>query len=373
MTTATQSSALALLPPRPLASIEELRKTLVAIQDRAILLTPVIGVDYLPPMHHVSLRGVFIDPTVTKDLKNPRSERGRDCYFDSKFCAPNERALNKQGLSRLLTAGGVSVIDIARGDDRKDPRVCTLYVTVEVQQLDGKLIRIREGKTTDLRAERTSGWSVERIAMAQERIEEVTETKALLRCIRQLFSLQQKYTSEELLEKPFVIPVLVPAPDMNDPEIKRMVAAKALGLEDVLYGSRPGAGKVIEAEVVTRSSAAPLDADDEPESGAATTSAPVSGEADPVYDDLPPPQPQGGPPQAVCGCPCGHQVPVKAADAAMCMERLGGSVRCRPCYPGRDFVYGAHKDLKTLEIKSHPDFTPKMAEDRRKQLAGGGR
>lgn len=365
----TASLAKLALPLTPLRTVDEFRRQLVALQDVANLVTPVISADYIPDMHAVSLRVVILDSTVIeKGDGNFKTYQGRDVYRDPKFCSADERCLNKPAIMKLLDAAGATLVWSRRVDDGKSARSVTWEVAIEMLQLDGKRIRRIATKTVDLGQDKTSSWTPARLAKAMEHQESNAETKALLRAGRSALSLQQKYSVADLA-KPFVVPTLVPMLDTSDPEIRRMVAMKALSLDNTLYGERP-TSRVIDVDPATVRVTETEMTDHEDE--LTPTSTPPSSAA----DFEPPPQPAQAPRAANqndCGCPCGclADLPPDQSEASV---KAVGSVRCRECFPGRAFSFERHRNLAKLELKGLPDYTPEDARKRAEQLqAGAGR
>lgn len=65
------------------------------------------------------------------------------------------------------------------------------------------------------------------------------ETGARLRVIRGLLGIRLQYTAEEL-QLPFVVPRIDFAPDMSDPDVKRLVITQGTIASSALYGGRAG-------------------------------------------------------------------------------------------------------------------------------------
>lgn len=354
-TESTRPAAALALPASPVAKIEELRANLERLATQANLVTPIASLDYIPQMHRVSFRVVVIDATLRSVKRGDKTyEVGTDTYRDPKFCEPNERALTKTGVLKIFRAAGIDVVESRRVDDRSDGLMVAWRVVIDVPELDGRLTRYVGTKELDFRPGSPSIARMSEAARVQAAsvILENAETKAMLRAARAALQLRQKYTLEELA-KPFVIPMLVPDLDASDPEIKRMIAAKALRLENVLYGhdSKPDRVITIDAETV------PEDVDPvtgEDLSGAAAANAAAAGAGDDLSDlDTPPANPD-----PACSCPCGCMVPVSRERAAVTLERRH-RVRCAECYPGKLFNEDRHKSLADLDME--PRCTVKQA------------
>jgi hypothetical protein len=358
------STAVSVLPQSPIAKIEDLRAHIEKVCKVANFVSPFTGMDYIPEMHRVSFRTVVIDPTLRKvgsgDYVN---EIGTDTYRDKKFCQENERALTKTGILKLLRAAGIDVVRSQRTDDRKDALYAEWVVEIEIPELDGRRSRMTATRTIDLRpgSPQREKMTDKQAGQAVQVILENAETKALLRAARAGLQLRQKYTIDEL-SKPFVIPVLVPDLDTSDPEIKRMVAANALGITEKLYGppkaQAPARTIEVGGDEVNVSTGEVIDDDHAADANAAAAAEDLSD-----FGELPA---APAPAEPKCACPCGCTQVVSTLVAEMTRER-GGAVRCRECWPGKSFVMEHHRNLTSLGLK--PDVTPAQAA----AAAGGAR
>ncbi len=167
-------------------------------------------------------------------------------------------ALLKHALDRLLAAAGGST-DPAycmRVDDRTRDYFWEYQAGVRVPAFDGSVRPIVRTRVLDLRdgsaeAEQAMGaaeFKGEKIPewKRQKKLQDkrvtgpaMCETKAMNRAIRAALGLKSAYTEAERF-KPFVCPVLVFRPDLTNPVIAEMYAAKHLGLVDQLYGPSSG-------------------------------------------------------------------------------------------------------------------------------------
>jgi len=327
------------LPSAPIEKIERLREVYGDLASRVNLVTPLQSPDFIPASHKVSLRVVVLSADVN----------GGDVYKDDHFCEKDERAPTKVGLLKILQAAGGDVVaeKCRRVDDRKDPRYVEFTSTIRIPMLDGTVKEFAKTRRVDHRAgaDETKGWSEKRLAQARKFTLELAETKALNRAIREGLALKQKYTEAELA-RPFVVPALVYVADMTDPEVRKMVAAKGLGVVDSLYGpdrqmpiSGTGSDVTPHRELTSGEPGAPAPT--------------LDPQVDAWIDSLGGPEPESEPvaPQMfVCGCPCGDQRQVSSQLAAFTTERVK-CVRCRQCYPwGKEFAALRHADLPDMEM-----------------------
>lgn len=371
--TATPKDEATLFRERQLARLEEFEKTVgtgpfsdPAALNRALrvartlghLLSPVDQVDYVPQMHAVSLRLVALDPY-----------NGRDVYQPS-WCAGGEVAPAQIGVLKIWKQASGSDVYSRRLDDRLDSLCQSYQVGVNLRGIDGRdnltaktrEVDLRDGSPTiEAMRDKNGNPNHKQISQARQNVGSLAETKARLRAIRSALALSQKYTLAEL-ERPFVLPVLVALVDVSDPVIRKLVAIKALGMEQVLYG-RPQLGPGVEPQThapagVDQDTGEVHDAtiieDDDPAETNRAAGAPAEDLSD--FDE-----PAAAAP--VCSCPCGCRLPVSAAAAALTQERRG-AVRCASCFPGARFDPAKHQGLATLGLV--PDVTVAEASARRK-------
>ncbi len=374
------------LPSAPAATVEEFGTMLATLKDKCHLVTPLASVDQILPLHQVSLRAVFVDPTIP-DGKTT----GPDCYRDGRFCKGDEVAMGKNALGKIMRAGGVQIEETVRVDDEKDPLFCRWRVSIVGRDFDGGLQRVQATKEIDLRPGAPDTMKAEKIkrhgqwektgkqiplsasALAEKQVNMGgnAETKALNRALRGYFNLPTVMSAKALRDKPFVVPKLVAALDPNDPEQKAALIELAVTGDAALYGSRrrleaipvaPPPGEGVIPEGATPEGSTP----EEPQAPAE------------VADDLekaPQIPPKAEPSILVCPCPCGHQMEITQHRHDRTTE-LVGSPRCPECYPGIHFNLKGHQELQDLQIKGLPGMTPTQAEEERqralKERAEGG-
>ena len=305
------SSALA-LSSKPIQSIDGLVAALAEWRQKAIVLSPVVLVDHIAPMHQVSLRAVVIDPTVDEKGNGP------ECYFDGRFCKPGEVAPGKNALMKIMAAAGINKAERRDLDDRKDPYYAHVEVTLVRRDFDGSWLQIIASKEMDLRPgspetmkpeyidNKKTGRMVamEDTAIADKRrhIRSHAETKATERALREMMSIAQKYSADALRRLPIVVTKLVQALDPNDPEQKAALIDDALASGAKLYGPRAAGGVIRTLKAVNDEQAIDVsymaEAPQEP-------AAPPA----PTEPELPPEEPATPP----CGLPI-TQVMLEAVD-----------------------------------------------------------
>lgn len=386
------------MPTAPIAKIEDLVATFEQLRERCNLITPIAAVDSIMPMHQVSLRTVMIDTTL-------HGSQGPDCYQDKRFCADDEVALGKNGLAKLMNAGGVQIVEKRRLDDRAVLYLWEIEVVLAVRDFDGTLrqviatkeLDLRDGAPDTVKPERfcrthndanckSCQWKnfkktgkvipIEDSALSDKRRhgQSLCETMAIERGLRLMFALPQKLKIEDAA-KPFVIPKLVFLPDLSDPEVKTAVLNHGLAGESALYGppenrrGRPYPQLASHSE--TGSQFPPASEPPQPPLarpqdavGVIDADASVAAEDDmPSFEVVTPEPAKANQPEATCGCPCGDDQAISAVVAKMTGEQ-GGSARCASCWPGKDFDYKAHSDLPDLKLeKFGSPFTPEKADE----------
>jgi hypothetical protein len=364
-----------IVPSAPLSSVTELtqRLSLAREQDAAFVLTPLAVIDHIKPFHRISLRALYIDPTVTKVTKDNYTfwKAGPHCYFNPVFMSQGEVGLSKNGLVAILAASGANPIT-TRLDDRSNPHVAEFAAVVYHQDFDGTWRQYPGTKRVDLSDGSPGAIAMKpkQLEIARQFIAENAESKAILRAIRPLFGLAQVYKADDLKRKPWLCPKLVKQWDLNDPDQKRAAIAESMGDEHKLFGGLSP----------TQAALAPVTA---PPAEPPTTAPPATPPGPPAATAKPAAQPE--PPQEseqefeddlpdfdkptilVCSCPCGCQGEVTPAVAEKTKEKLKGVIRCQTCYPGKVFNYEKHKDLSDLQIPRWPKLT---ADEIRKEWEG---
>lgn len=229
------------VPAQPIADPGQLREVLARIEEHCNMVLPVENAGYIPAGYQVSLRSVLL-------------VEDRDTYTDRQFCKPGEAALSKVGIMRILQSAGGSVVETRRTDGRDNPNYWDYSARVNVPGPDGlprQFVASKEIDLTDGSALAESAKSPAHLRKMREHGCAMAESKAINRAVRLALSLPQKLTRDEL-HRPFVTLTLVPALDMTDPEVRRMVAAKALGLERLLFGAgRPPSPETMTLEADT--------------------------------------------------------------------------------------------------------------------------
>lgn len=330
------------LVTNPVASIQEMSDRFTELEKHANVVSPLSKLDHMLPMHRISLRTTVINT----------DPRAGEVYRDGRFCQGDEVALTKNGMLKLMGAAGVNVVSSHRLDDRQDPFVCEYEVTLSIRQFDGTLRTFCASKRNDFRDGQPevtkkdgSAYAASAANDMRRHIVSLTQTKAMLRALRGLLNLKQKYTKAEL-SKPFVVPVLVPDLDPSDPDVKRALLQAALGVQVALYGDAPEPQRDLATQRRLEDTRAALLANQQREGLMPRDSAPVVDDNGEVVEVS---APDAAPVQHVCTCPCGDQNEVSPRAAEATLER-GGGVRCAECWPTH----------ATFDRKRHADLDLKL-------------
>jgi hypothetical protein len=181
---------------------------------------PVTALDVLPPMHVPSLSVIRVNV-------DPRS---KDTYPIN----ADQKGLSKHVVLKMLNAAGASYrTQKLTPDSELDLIRWTALVWGKLP--DGTFHQAQGSKAWSwekCQAEMTAQQAKQYRQFADEQ----TETKALLRAARAWLNIKISYSNDELT-KPFLIARSVPALDVSDPEIKRMVAQRMVDSTFALYGT----------------------------------------------------------------------------------------------------------------------------------------
>lgn len=163
-------------------------------------------------------------------------------------------ALSARAIELLASAAGLETERSVRVDDGSKPYACAFTVSVLYTRMDGRKLRIERSAsvdystvdTEDSKAALGNNNNAKMLSRARQFATRSCETKAFARCVRAALGLIGQ--NAEAKGATFVVPTLVPHLDMSDPEIKRMVAAKTLGIVRDVFG--PGAGEPVRLRAV---------------------------------------------------------------------------------------------------------------------------
>jgi hypothetical protein len=218
MESSDKSTSLMLRDPK------DLNQALISRRNEAHLLTPYARTEF------GSIARGFV-PALRSTMIDSDPEHG-EVY--KSWERPGELALTKIALTKLGQLGGVVWVKSVRTDDRQDPYLAEFAAEGKVQDMDGTWHNAQATRTINLNdgTPEANKMKENELKKARQNISALAESKAKNRVLRELFGLQQSYKPDEL-KKPFV--VLKLAPDMEDPEVRRLVQAQQLGLESFLF------------------------------------------------------------------------------------------------------------------------------------------
>lgn len=220
-----KSTSMQITQPQQLA--ERIREW----QQVAHVLSPAVSISALAPQHVIAPSVVVLNP----DVKGP------DVYQSTLFHGNRpECSLTKVALDKIAASAGASY-----STRRTDPRTIPCYWEVSARltymDFDGTPRVVERSYELDLRdgSELAKSMKPGELAQARRFGLALCESKACNRCARAAWGIPSKYATAEL-QKPFITLRVSFRPDMNDPEQRRMVAARALGGAAALY---PASGR----------------------------------------------------------------------------------------------------------------------------------
>lgn len=262
------------------------------IHEVAIVLFEPTAFQNIPPMTKPSLDLVRVNPDTSK----------KDCYAIKNS---KEVGLHKASILRIAAAAGVEVGRPIKETPDSDIDHYRYSVVVSATMPNGRTRKVhasaewawekkyaanlalaKRKKPADLYGQTPEEWATKRTTEEREYAGERTETRAILRGVREFLALKTAYSPEEL-RKPFLVGTLVPHFDMNDPMIKEKVIERALDSAGSIFG---GGVKALPVAVPATNKPDVPDADFSPEPEEDVTSVDAGDETDEVY----PPAPGGG-------------------------------------------------------------------------------
>lgn len=330
-------------PASPMITIESAREFVESVGPRGHLMFSLPS--HIPPHHQFAIGAQKISAVI---------EVGQ-VYNNPVYCKQNERALTKKGILDLLCAAGGSEISADRIDDRREKYVAEFKVVIDVPGAYGRRVQFRASKGVDYRdgSPQIAGMQPKQLIQARQNTADHAEVKALLKACRLALKLKQKYTVEEL-QWPFYYAHLLFVGDPSNPDHQRMIALRGLGIEEQLYGPRPGSPPTLTTSIRTLEATEVIDVPDESDDVAGAM-------PDDAADDFgAPPPPKATASVAdekapiLCACACGDQKEITEQVAKLTIER-GGAPWCGSCWWwGARFDQAAHRDLGSLGMPKFP-------------------
>jgi hypothetical protein len=190
------------------------------------ILLPTTALECIPQMHVLSITVVHISPDPVK----------KEVY---QLPGSKEFALTGHALDKIAAAAGVTWVWQACGriDDGSDPHYCHYRMVGRVRDFDGTIREMPGDKEVDYRdgSPQIIGFTEKQLTQARQHILSLAQSKAAYRALRKLLQIKSSYSKSELA-KPFVVPKLVPNPDLRDPEIKKIFAENMIRGMMNLYG-----------------------------------------------------------------------------------------------------------------------------------------
>lgn len=236
------------LPVGPQSDVAAVSDCLLRAHATCNVLAPAMQLDYLPPDHVISFMVVLFP---TDGINTYRDDTGADRAAKQQSNGVwyatdgGDLALHRAALDMLAQAAGITWLhdQCGRTDDRHTPGVWAYRMTCQIKGLDGRTRTITREYELDLRDGSPAAVKAGR-GLANARIHgaQLCESKASNRAVRAALGLRA-YTVAEA-QRPFVFPVLRWVPDPDDVVVRRMIAAKELGIVGEVYGGTGDGGPV---------------------------------------------------------------------------------------------------------------------------------
>lgn len=336
-----QVSVLAQVRQNPITAITQQYDKLAQVANVCF---PATALDNMPPMHKPS-------PTV---IRVDTAAISKDTY---QIPGSDQLGLSKHVLLKMLTAAGCSwrtrklTTDSDLDNIRWVAEIWRRLPDGTFQQGQGskawswqkclddfvrKAVQKPKQSETEAQAEQRGKKNA---LQYREFADEQTETKALLRAARAILNIKTSYAAQEL-QKPFLFLKVVPDLDVNDPEIKRMLAQRLVDSTFALYPQSENApalpafpepsAEPTTAEFDEDESFGDLDGDDSARNS-------DQGETpDLGYDPFAESVPVGPPCCGVCGkaivdSAAGERTYTASQIVDLTTDHTGGA-KCLPCY-----------------------------------------
>lgn len=191
------------------------------------LLFPPVANFRIPPGFRMLVRVVAF-PLPPRDW--PRDQQQRLKGHPHWYEVEGKLAPTRVVLDRLFQLAQGSVSYSRRVDDGSSGLFVSFEVGIEVRDpFTGQVRRFSASKSVDFRKKAKVNLQEEKFAA------EYSESKARCRAIRSCFGLPAAFSAEEAA-RPWLVIALVPDIDASDPEVRRMLAAQAIGIVDQVYG-----------------------------------------------------------------------------------------------------------------------------------------
>lgn len=224
------------LPDTPVTEIVEVQNALHTAEAQGCnVLAPTMDLQFMPPGHQMMIRAVQFDAR----FNGSENSNGTWYHTDG-----GKLALHGSALNMLAAAAGISIV--STHVERTTRHVWSATVHMVMTGFDGQRRFVAKSKVVDLRegSDETKGMSPKQLIGARKNGAALCESKASNRVIRAMLGLKGSYTKQEAAQ-PFVFPTLVFMPDMENPEIAKMVTARALGIVQDVYGTPTESGPIV--------------------------------------------------------------------------------------------------------------------------------
>ncbi len=202
------------------------------------VLTPMLVLDGDSPLHQTRTQVVRINPDPAAGEVFPM--QGGKLYLSA---AARRKLAAVAGIVENWRESGF-IVDTAT-------RV-TYQAIGAIQDASGQWRTVTASKTLDLeQIRKAKGYTEDRVQNIWQYRYERAETGAWSRLATAALALKSSYTAAEL-QRPFVVPRVILAIDYSDPEVRRMITARALDAQANVFGPAAGAPSALGASSVPR-------------------------------------------------------------------------------------------------------------------------
>lgn len=237
--------------------------TAVAVREPSagIVLTPDAGVTYnldrfpdatynrLIPTQTIAMPSDLYRPVIQVVQLDPADREGKSPdHYKSSDVPSGHRALTARGISKLVTAAGVSFFDERRIDDGRDPDVMGVSVMASMVLPTGQRIQAPGSQLINIRTWFKGDASAAEVAKFRKQFFGNVATRARNRAARGLLSLRQSYPERDI-NKPFAVVSF--APNMDHPKVQEAMIAAMIPAATAGYGPdtrQIAAGQIIEVD-----------------------------------------------------------------------------------------------------------------------------
>lgn len=245
------------IPSRPVSDAAAACDALAFAAQHCNVLAPVMRVDFLPRGYNLGVRMFSLDGRWEEDHDQSGSNgtyyRVNPRFVDRAWQEPIV-SMHGQAIALVTSVAGVSTVADKCKVDRVDRFRWRATSTLTMRTIDGTHIERTFTKDLDLGDDSpeivtfvwdkgagrkvAKRWSDARLGEARRHGPALAETRAFLRAARKILGIRPLHIDDA--RRPYVAPVLVFSPDMDDPAVKLLVTAHELQIGRELFEGTVG-------------------------------------------------------------------------------------------------------------------------------------